>query len=212
MVPTRHDALRARSRSYYEQRLREHGVSPRGVDWNSHESQELRFRQLARLFEDEPRATVLDYGCGFGAMAAYLRGRGHLGTYVGFDVSPAMIEAAQRVTASIQDCRLTADRASLQPADYVVASGLFNVKADTPDDEWRQYVYDSIDDMRSLSTRGFAFNVLTTNSDPERRRADLHYADPLQTFEHCRTHYSRNVALLHDYGLYEFTVLVRMFV
>lgn len=37
----------------------------------------------------------------------------------------------------------------------------------------------------------------------------LYYADPAELFDHCKRNYSRNVALLHDYGLYEFTVLVR---
>ena len=205
-----HDALRAQSRTYYEQRLRDHGVTPRGVDWNSQESQELRFHQLARLLDGYPNATVLDYGCGFGAMASYLRRRRHLGMYVGFDVSPDMIGAARHVTASVADCRLTSDRSSLSPVDFVVSSGVFNVKADAPDEVWRAYIDDSVDDMRTLSTRGFAFNLLTSNSDPERRRPDLYYADPLDVFEHCRTRFSRHVALLHDYGLYEFTILVRV--
>ena len=46
-------------------------------------------------------------------------------------------------------------------------------------------------------------------SDPERMRAHLYYADPCRLFDHCKRRYSRHVALLHDYGLYEFTILVR---
>ena len=37
----------------------------------------------------------------------------------------------------------------------------------------------------------------------------LFYADPARLFTHCKTRYARNVALLHDYGLYEFTLLIR---
>ena len=44
---------------------------------------------------------------------------------------------------------------------------------------------------------------------PERMRPDLYYADPCRLFDHCKRRYSRHVALLHDYGLYEFTILVR---
>jgi hypothetical protein len=40
-------------------------------------------------------------------------------------------------------------------------------------------------------------------------RADLYYADPAQVFDYCKRRFSPNVALLHDYGLYEFTILVR---
>jgi hypothetical protein len=28
-------------------------------------------------------------------------------------------------------------------------------------------------------------------------------------FDHCKRNFSRQVALLHDYGLWEFTILVR---
>jgi hypothetical protein len=41
-------------------------------------------------------------------------------------------------------------------------------------------------------------------------RDHLYYADPGEFFEICKRVYSRNVALLHDYGLYEFTILVRL--
>jgi hypothetical protein len=37
----------------------------------------------------------------------------------------------------------------------------------------------------------------------------LYYADPCAIFDLCKRRYSRNVALLHDYGLYEFTIVVR---
>jgi hypothetical protein len=52
--------------------------------------------------------------------------------------------------------------------------------------------------------------VLSLYSDPERRRPDLFYADPLFLFDYCKTRFSKAVALLHDYPLYEFTVLVRI--
>jgi SAM-dependent methyltransferase len=203
------DVLREQSRRYYETKLQEHGISPRGVDWNSTESQETRFRQLARLLEDEPAASVLDYGCGFGALAAYLRTRGHRGTYIGFDISPEMIDAATRFLQTQAGCWFTSDRDTVTKADYVLASGLFNVKLQAPDESWREYVRTLIEDMRTLSVRGFGFNVLTIHCDPDRRRSDLYYADPVEYFEHCRRRYSREVALLHDYGLYEFTILVR---
>jgi hypothetical protein len=63
--------------------------------------------------------------------------------------------------------------------------------------------------MNSLSRAGFAFNALTKYSDAEFMRPDLYYADPLFLFDHCKCRYSKFVALLHDYPLYEFTILVR---
>ena len=86
-------------RKYYEDRLARFGVTPQGVDWNSAESQQLRFRELVRVLEDDADATVIDYGCGYGALAGYVREHGHRGRYTGFDVSTAMIEAAREQTA-----------------------------------------------------------------------------------------------------------------
>ena len=43
----------------------------------------------------------------------------------------------------------------------------------------------------------------------ERHQADLFYADPLHLFDRCKRTYSRFVTLLHDYPLYEFTIIVR---
>ena len=70
------ERLRGQARDYYETKLRAHGPTPAGVDWNSQESQELRFALLANLWRDEADASILDYGCGYGALADYLRARG----------------------------------------------------------------------------------------------------------------------------------------
>ena len=207
--PAPHDALRSQARDYYEARLRQHGATPAGMDWNSQASQELRFRQLAHLWDDEPEAGVVDYGCGYAALATYLRAGGHRGAYVGFDVSAEMIAAARTHAGTLPDCRLTARLEELAPLDYAVASGVLNVKQASGDTDWAAYVRETIADLAGLGTRGFAFNALTLYSDVEKRRPDLYYADPLELFDHCKRTYSRFVTLLHDYPLYEFTILVR---
>jgi hypothetical protein len=71
-------------------------------------------------------------------------------------------------------------------------------------------VLSTLDRMHALSQRGFAFNMLTVHSDAEKMRDDLYYGDPEFFLGHCLARFSRHVALLHDYPLYEFTVLVRL--
>ena len=204
-----HDTLRDQARVYYEEKLRAHGATPAGMDWNSQASQELRFRQLARLWDGEPAAGVVDYGCGYAALASYLRASGHQGPYVGYDVSGDMIQAASAHVAPLGGCRVTSARADVAALDYAVASGVLNVKQHAGDADWHPYVRETIADLAALGTRGFAFNALTSYSDPDKRRPDLYYADPLELFDHCKRTYSRFVTLLHDYPLYEFTLLVR---
>jgi SAM-dependent methyltransferase len=197
-------------RQYYEGKLANHGPTARGVDWSSEESQRLRFRELVRIFDGDAGASVTDYGCGYGALAGYLRETGHTGEYCGFDISPTMVAAARETYGALPACRFTSDRADLRPAMYTLASGIFNVKQTASDEDWRAYILGTIADLASLSTHGFAFNTLTSYSDPERRRPDLYYADPLDLFDHCKRHLSKRVALLHDTALYEFTLLVRL--
>ena len=203
------ERLRSQARDYYDDKLRTHGPTPAGVDWNSHESQQLRFALLANLWRDEADASILDYGCGYGALADYLRARGHRGAYTGYDVSEAMAQAAHARVASLTACRVTPHRGTLEPADYAIASGVFNVKQDADEEAWRTYIWETVGDLAALGTRGFAFNALTSYSDIDKRRPDLYYADPLEAFDRCKRAYSRFVTLLHDYPLYEFTIIVR---
>jgi len=77
------------------------------------------------------------------------------------------------------------------------------------DGKWREHLQTTLDILDCTSTKAFAFNCLTSYSDAEKKRDYLYYADPCMLFDLCKRRYSRHVALLHDYGLYEFTVLVK---
>jgi hypothetical protein len=107
-------------------------------------------------------------------------------------------------------CRFTTSEGELERADYTLASGIFNVKLQTDDATWHDYVVSVLDSLSSLSGMGFAFNMLSRHADPQLMRSDLYYADPGRYLRLCAERYSRSVALLHDYGLYEFTVIVRL--
>ena len=203
------DGLFAGLDRYFERSLAEHGASPLGVDWNSAESQERRFHELLRLCEGESSVSLIDYGCGYGALLPYMRARGYDVEYTGFDVSERMIDHARAACEGAPGCRFTTNEDELEPADYVVASGLFNLRLEVGDDAWREYAVETIAAFDRLSCSGFAFNMLTVYSDPDRRRSDLYYADPCFFFDLCKQRFSRNVAVLHDYDLYEFTVIVR---
>ena len=204
------EPLAARSAEYYSRKLAEFGATPKGADWNSLESQHLRFAQLLRVCDHEADLSINDYGCGYGALVDYLRADGRRFDYGGYDASPAMIAAARERHAADAGCQFTSDRQALAPRRYTVASGVFNVKAASPAEEWWAYVTRAIDDIASASTAGFACNFLTSYSDPPKQRPDLFYADPSEVLGHCLTRFGRRAAVLHDYPLYEFTVLVRL--
>jgi SAM-dependent methyltransferase len=194
---------------YYAAKLAEHGETPRGVDWNGEESQLLRFGELARVITPAPSVSVNDVDCGYGALYDFLAARVPGLAYCGCDIAPEMVAAARAKHAGAPDARFVVGAAPPAPADYSIASGIFNVRLQRSDAEWLAYILATLDELDRASTRGFAFNCLTSYSDAHKMRDYLYYADPCRLFDHCKRKYARDVALLHDYGLYEFTILVR---
>jgi SAM-dependent methyltransferase len=194
--------------AYYNAKLAAHGQTPHGVDWNGAEGQAQRFAQLLRVVHTGAPFSINDVGCGYGALVDFLDGRGDAYAYRGYDVAEAMVHAARARYAGRDGIDFVIGDA-LQPADYSVASGIFNVRLDADPPAWELHVLRVLDAMNAASRHGYAFNCLTSYSDAERMQAYLHYADPCRLFDHCMRRHSRHVALLHDYGLYEFTILVR---
>jgi SAM-dependent methyltransferase len=194
---------------YYTDKIREHGATAKGVDWNSETSQTLRFDQLLRVANPAAEFSLNEIGCGYGALVDHLRRDARKFYYHGVDVSADMITAAKARHEGALGVSFAVGPAPDSVRDYCVASGIFNVRLETSDADWLSHMLATLDTMHAYSLRGFAFNALTLYSDADRMRNYLYYADPLRVFDHCKRHYSRNVALLHDYGLYEFTILVR---
>lgn len=202
-----HEAVKQHVADYYSKKLEAYGLTPQGVDWNSSESQFLRFRQLLRGFDINPPFSVADYGCGYGALVDYLTQLEVDFRYVGYDISEAMIHAAKAAYAKRANVAFSIGD-HMGAADYVVASGIFNVRMGCTDQQWEDYIRAGLLRMNQASTQGFSFNILTAYSDPPLRRPDLYYADPCFWFDWCKHHCSKNVALFHDYNLYEFTISV----
>lgn len=194
---------------YYAQRLAEHGPGPRGVDWNGADSQRLRHAQFLRLIEAEPGASILDLGCGYGDFLDFLRQRGLRGAYAGWDIAPEMVAAARQRHGEAGDHVFHVGAQPDHACDFAIASGVLNVKGDVPPSDWAAYVEGVIDILARSGRKGFGFNLLSLSSDEDKRRAHLYYADPAAILRLCLDRYGRHVALLQDYGLWEFTVLVR---
>jgi SAM-dependent methyltransferase len=194
---------------YYSGKLAEHGDTARGVDWNGEESQNLRFAQLCKLVTEPANFSLNDVGCGYGAMLGYLDGHYHNVAYHGCDVSADMVTAAKARAGKRVDTDFTVGAKPSSIADYSVASGIFNVRLSHHDADWKCYMQTTLAQLHASSSKGFAFNCLTSYSDADKMRDYLFYANPGECFDYCKKHFSRDVALLHDYGLYEFTILVR---
>lgn len=203
------EVINSAVREYYTAAIEQHGPTPKGVDWGDEWSHRIRHEQFLRLFQQDRAASVADLGCGYGDFLRVLRENGHQGDYVGCDLSPAMIDAASSVFGDAPGIRWCVGDTPPTICDFTVASGIFNVRRGTDVRGWASHVDATIDKLARFSKLGFGFNMLSLCSDAEKRREDLHYADPVDVLKTCIERYGRHVAILQDYGLWEFTVLVR---
>src|SRR5207244_1145964 len=106
---------------YYSGKFAEHGATAQGVDWNSAESQELRFSQLLPVLDKDSGFTLVDYGCGYGALVQFLDAMGLEYAYQGFDLSKPMVEHAQQAFGQTERREFTSNEESIEPGDYAVA-------------------------------------------------------------------------------------------
>jgi SAM-dependent methyltransferase len=196
---------------YYQVNLSKHGASAQGVGWKNEEAQQVRFDQLLKVIYTQGKFSINDAGCGVGDLSDYLKSRFPETLYLGYDLMPAMIKQAKKKHQE-NDFRkfYLVDRLSeMSSADYSIASGILNLKFDNPESQWKEYIIETISTLNEKSNLGFAFNALTKYSDKEFMKPELYYSDPLWLFDYCKTHFAKNVALLHDYSQYDFTILVK---
>ncbi len=195
--------------SYYTDKIKIHGATPKGVDWNGEDSQFVRFEQLSKIINKDI-FSINDIGCGYGKYFEFLQNRFSNFNYYGFDLSQEMINNAKSLYSNKGGGFMQVDNLeNIDKADYSVASGIFSVKMEHNESEWLSYILDTLEKMNDKSNNGFSFNMLTKYSDKEYMKDNLYYADPLFIFDYCKRNFSKQVALLHDYGLYEFTILVK---
>ena len=199
-------------KDYFQQKYESFGAQAKGVDWNSAEAQEIRFDQVLSVIVPQVPYTVLDFGCGYGAMADYMRRKGfNFEHYYGYDIVPEALTGARKQFTGDKNVSFVDKIDDIPQVDYVIASGVFNIKLNSSAEAWRQHIIETLTQFDGWAKRGFSSNFLTSYSDADRmaERPDLYYADPCFLFDYCRRHFARNVALLHDYKIWDFTILVR---
>lgn len=197
---------------FYIEKVSRFGNSSLGVGWKDDNAQRVRFAQLVKVIEGKSNFSINDLGCGTGMFYKYLIAEGFLPDhYNGYDILKEMVQSAEDNLLPNPAISLNKIHSSQEIilADYTVASGIFNVKYEANEVDWLEYVLSTIESMNKGSRLGLAFNMLTKYSDQEFMQSYLYYADPLFLFDYCKRNFSKDVALLHDYSQYDFTIIVR---
>lgn len=195
----------------YSKNISTFGTSARSAGWKNEISQKLRFQKLFEVIDKNKKndeLTINDLGCGYGALYQYIKKECSLkiSQYFGYDISEEMLVSARKFIKDTNAVFIHSEQI-IYDADYSFASGIFNVKLDVKGGLWERYIKETLFNINERTLRGFAFNALTTHVDY--RESHLYYADPLFFSTFCRQNFSHNISLLHGYGLYEWTIIVK---
>ena len=140
------------SEKFYLSSLKKYGIDPKGVNWVSQETQELRFDMLIRMLPNTLNSLV-DAGCGFGDFYIYLQKKNiQCKKYIGIDSLHKMCTIA---TKNTKQEIILADviKDKLPFAEYYVCSGAMNIL-----NEFETYLF--IKKCLEASQKAFIFNIL----------------------------------------------------
>ena len=131
-----------------------HGVSAKGVNWNSSDSQDLRFKIILELLPSNLyEFSLADAGCGFGDFYLYAKKEDRLPKeYIPIDSIQEMVRVTKERT---QTEAILADicKDSLPSASFYICSGAMNTL-----ELFETHLF--IQNCYSSSKVGFIFNIL----------------------------------------------------
>ena len=164
---------------FYEEHVRRFGYSYRALGFGRRESQEKRFIAALGLGSLH-RKRLLDVGCGFGDLLAWLNARGIEPEYTGVDICKPMIQRCRKRFEGTSARFIVGDALTFvpeDPFDYIVASGIFGYNAK----DTRKRVQPTLERLFDLTRIAMAVNFLSWRA-PARSpgRLYLHPADVLQ--------------------------------
>ena len=193
---------------HYSSKIREHGPNAKGVDW-VHEDRALQRQDMMLgvvLPEDKSKnISLLDVGCGYGALLSRAQSQGLTLDYTGNDLVTDMITHA---------CALHPDSHFVvgdfletewhETYDYVICNGIMTFKHHASLLEMEAYCYALITKMFKLARKGIAFNMMSSRVNYFDQK--LFYKNPIEIISFCQSNLSSKLRLENAYYPFEFTI------
>lgn len=192
---------------HYQTCFEKHGATAKGVDWPNARDHAKRCAIMLDLAAQEQAFSLLDFGCGYGFLYAYLQEQGrHDVDYIGLDLSEPMIAHARRsfpqATFLCVDALQEPER--LPQCDYVVLNGVLTERQTLTHEQMREYAFSLIEVLFATCKKGLAFNVMSKHVDWERE--DLFHLPEAELLPFVVQKLTRHFVIRNDYGLYEYSV------
>lgn len=191
-------------------------VSPEAVLWPNAKDLPHRFHALLNgvdwsLYSPEKPLRLLDLGCGPGFLLDYFDFAGLIDKvdYTGVDLAPDILTAAARRWPGKRFLRRDIRREPFPESafDYAVLCGVFTVRFALDQAAMRTLMVEMLEAIWPSIVHGLAYNVMSKHVDWE--RDDLFHLPCDDALAIARNSLgTRQVRILHDYGLFEYACLV----
>ncbi len=196
--------------SHYKKVFSEYGHTAQGANWKNIDGQHLRFKVIVDLIgKQNIKNTILgDIGCGSGAFLDFcLKEDLKLKSYIGYDILDEPIESIKNnIQFDCFDKELIVSDVPTKKSDYLIASGLFNVKLEKDTHIWKKYIFSLLNSMYEKSNIGICFNLFTDVVDWQ--SDDLFYGALEEFSDHFQKYSPKNIVAAKDYGLFEWTLFI----
>ena len=187
--------------THFEKKISEHGESFKAIGFSS-QSQRQRFEILSDIGNLRGKA-ILDIGCGFGDLYAYLTEDFRIRSYTGIDISLEMINIARKRYPGIPFFHddILKFESKIRP-DYSLASGIFFLH----EPNWKERFIAICERLLDLSEIGVAVNLLSVFSPNYGINKESYYAEPWSVLNLVMDKLCAKIVLRHDYRINDFTI------
>ncbi|MCX8030193.1 MAG: class I SAM-dependent methyltransferase [Thermodesulfovibrionales bacterium] len=187
--------------SFFNTQLSLHGDKPEAVRWTKR-GQYLHYRSLLDI-GDIKRSKILDFGCGKGDFYEFLREKGIIVDYTGYDINEKLIRLAQE---KYPDCKFQVfdiDKEELtEDFDYIFLCGVFNLKVQG----LAETIKDVLIKLFKHCKIALAYNGLSAHNP--KKDFELYYSYPEDLFSFIVKNLTPYVSVRHDRIKYDFTIFV----
>jgi len=195
-------------KEHYRRQIAEHSDPARACSWRDEDVALRNFAAVSQVFAHETQPfSVYEVGCGFATLRDFLGEHFPLAAYRGSDLLPEMIERAKArdSAADVEQRDILVDPPA-ERFDYVLISGLFNLRMENEDAAWFGFVKKMLRSAFAFAEKGLASNFLTSYVDFKREYG--YYQNPGAIFDFAQRELSRFSEIRHSYYPWEFTLFV----
>jgi SAM-dependent methyltransferase len=195
-------------KQHYRRQIEQYDDPARACSWRDADVARRNFAAVSQVFAHETSPfSVYEIGCGFATLGEFLAENYPLATYSGSDLLQEMIDRAKARNAGADvEQRDVLSNPPERRYDYVVISGLFNLRMSNDDESWFAFVRAMLKAAFGIAEKGIASNFLTTYVDFKRELG--YHQDPGRVFDFAQRELSRFSEIRHSYYPWEFTLFV----